>query len=85
MIVIEDDLHGEPGEEFATREEAVAELRRRAALPWNEPPNQAPCTSWRTCGRSYALVEYDTRFTPWRRLSSVPILEVSKKGATWFS
>jgi len=83
MFAIEDDLHGEPGAEFATREEAQAELQRLAALPWDERPNQAPCTNWRTCGRSYVLVEYDQRFTPWRRLSATPMLEVSSKGTSW--
>ena len=85
MFAIEDRLHGETGAQFATREEAVAELHRLAALVWDQPPNQAPCTSWQTCGRSYVLAEYDVRFTPWRQLSVVPILEVSSKGVHWLT
>ena len=83
MFTIEDELHGEPGAEFATREEAIAELHRLATLPWDAPPNQAPCMSWATCGRSYSLVEYDQSWTPWRQRSSVPMLEISSKGANW--
>lgn len=85
MFTVEDDFHGEPGAEFATKEEAVAELQRLAALPWNEPPNLAPCTSWQTCGRSYTIAEYDHCCTPWRLLSAVPMLEISSKGATWLT
>ena len=51
VFVIEDESHAEWAGEFATFEEALAELKRRASLPWDEAPNQAPCTSWRTCGR----------------------------------
>jgi hypothetical protein len=55
---IEDELHTELQEDqFPTRQEAVAELRRRAYLPWDTAPNLAPCTSWRTCGRRYDLIQ----------------------------
>ncbi len=85
MFAIEDELHGEPGAEFATRDEAMAELQRLAILPWNEPPNQAPCVSWVTCGRNYVLLEYDQSFTPWRQLSATPMLKISNKGANWLA
>ena len=83
MFTVEDETHSEPGAEFTTKEEALVELHRLATLPWDKPPNRAPCTSWQTCGRRYALVEYDQRYTPWRRLSSVTMLDVSSKGARW--
>lgn len=44
-FVIEDDFHAEQSGEFATEHEALAELRRRAELPWDKEPNQAPCTN----------------------------------------
>jgi hypothetical protein len=83
MFVIEDELHAEPQGEFESYEDALDELRRRAAMPWDRPPNVAPCTSWRTCGRTYEVVEYDARQTPWRELQRVLVLEMSAAGARW--
>jgi len=85
MFVIEDEAHGEPGSAFATKEEALAELQRLAALPWDHPPNRAPCTSWETCGRRYICTEYDDRCMPWRIISRVPVLDVSNNGVKWYS
>ena len=81
--MIEDEAHAEPQGNFQSRGEAIAELRRRAAIPWNEAPNLAPCTSWKTCGRRYELVEYDGSAEPWRELSRVPALEISARGISW--
>lgn len=83
MFVIEDELHGEPGAEFATKEEALVELQRLATVPWDYPPNQAPCMSWETCGRVYVLAEYDDTRVPWGQLTRVPTLDVSSKGSRW--
>jgi hypothetical protein len=83
MIVIEDSWHGEAGAEFATRDEALDELRRLASLPWDQPPNLAPCTGWQTCGRRYELVTYDASARPWRELARTPALEISKSGPNW--
>jgi hypothetical protein len=83
MFVIEDEAHGEPVGEFGRRAEAIAELRRLAAIPWNEAPNVCPCSSWRTCARYYHLVEYDTRSTPWQQISNVPALKVSATATSW--
>ena len=70
MFIVEDELHAEPlTGEFASREDAVADLRRLAELPWNAAPNRAPCTNWRNCGRRYDIVEYDASAEPWRELS----------------
>jgi hypothetical protein len=79
-FVIEDERHAEPQGEFKSFGEAVAELRRRATIPWNEAPNQAPCTSWETCGRSYEIIEYDCASRPWKELNRVSALEVSAEG-----
>jgi hypothetical protein len=86
MFVIEDERHAELQEgEFASLDEAVAELQRRAALPWDERPNVAPCTGWRACGRTYEVVEYDTSARPWKELRRFPYLEVTSAGAKWLS
>lgn len=86
MFIIEDELHAEWQEgEYATLEAALGELRTRAELRWDESPNQAPCMSWRTCGRMYVIVEFDASVTPWRELQRVPTLEVAAKGVTWRS
>jgi hypothetical protein len=84
MFVIEDELHAEAqAGEFQTFDAAMAELRRRAAIPWDESPNVAPCQSWRTCGRSYEIIEYDVSAHPRREVRRLPALRVSAKGAEW--
>ena len=84
MFVIEDELHSERQEgEFSALSEAVAELKRRAALPWDKIPNVAPCTNWRNCGRNYEVIEYDTSSVPWRELQRISVLEVTSVGAKW--
>ncbi len=51
LFVIEDELHSEQHGEFPSFIQAIDELRRRAAIPWNQEPNRTPCTSWKTmCG-----------------------------------
>jgi hypothetical protein len=45
MFIIEDEQHAEPQSgEFESIADALAELKRRAMLPWDQPPNVAPCT-----------------------------------------
>jgi hypothetical protein len=83
MFRIEDERHAEPQGEFATLQEAVAELKRRAALPWNKVPNVAPCANWQNCGRHYEIIEYDVSTKPWRELQRISALEVSAKGVSW--
>lgn len=68
MFAIEDEMHDERCGEFSTRERAMAELRRLALLPWDQEPSQCPCIDWRTCGRRYELVEYDTSALPGREI-----------------
>ena len=85
MFVVEDESHAEWIGEFASRDEAYAEIRRLAKLRWDEVPNRCPCISWRTCGRSYYVIEFDTSFQPWRQLSAEAMLEVSAKETTWIS
>jgi len=84
MIIIEDERHCEWIDgEFPTLAEAWAELERRAGLPWNEAPNRAPCTGWRTCGRRYVIIEFGTSVEPWRRLRSLTALNVLPQGVIW--
>lgn len=80
MWIIEDELHAELQEgQFLTRQDAIAELRRRAGLPWDIAPHLAPCTSWRTCGRRYELIEQDGSEEKSRTL----VLEMSASGVHW--
>jgi hypothetical protein len=85
MFVIEDEWHAEWIGEYATREEAHAELRRLAELAWDDAPNRCPCMSWRTCGRRYHLTEFDTSGEKWRSLNDEALLEVSASSTTWLS
>jgi hypothetical protein len=85
MFVIEDEIHAEQHGQFSSFDEALAELRRAAKIPWDEAPNLAPCTSWRTCGREYVILEYDDSSTPWKVLRCVPVLNVSASGVKWSS
>ena len=84
MFVIVDEAHGErQAGRFQTRQQAMAELERGAAIPWNEEPNRAPCTNWPNCSRRYELVEYDGTVSPWKELSRNLILHISVAGVRW--
>jgi hypothetical protein len=72
MWMIEDEAHAEPQGEFDSLDNALGELRRRADMPWDVAPNVAPCASWRTCGRRYGVVEFDTAESPWREIQRIP-------------
>lgn len=80
LFVIEDEIHADLHGEFASLAEAIGELQRRASVPWNEPPNRAPCTGSGTCGREYVVVEYDQE---WRELNRLSGLDVSASGVKW--
>jgi hypothetical protein len=83
MFLIEDEAHAELQEgQFQSRQEALAELRRRAAIAWDMEPNRAPCTNWRNCGRRYEIVEYDGA-SPSKVLSRNLTLEISAAGVRW--
>jgi hypothetical protein len=83
VIALEDNIHCETQGTYQTFEEAIAELKRRALIPWDTPPNQAPCTGWRKCGREYEVIEYETSQVPWRRLRQAVVLHVSPSGNQW--
>jgi hypothetical protein len=81
--IIEDERHAEWQGEFPSFHHAIAELKRRAKIPWNLEPNRAPCISWQTCGRKYEIVDFDDTSSPWKELRRVPVLDVSATGVKW--
>lgn len=83
-FVIEDEFHAEWQGEFASEQEALVELQRRAQIPWDHEPNQAPCTSWPTCGRDYYIIEFDDTREQWRELKRTRILEISATEVKWY-
>jgi len=83
IFVIEDQKHAEQVGVFSTLQDAWEELHRRSAIRWDAEPNIAPCRSWRTCGRDYEILEYDTSAEPWDLLRRFDGLEVSVKGIAW--
>ena len=85
MFVIEDERHADNIGQFHSRDDAMAELRRLATLPWDREPNIAPCMDWETCGRSYEIIEFDASRKPWRELNRALVLEVSAEGVRWLS
>jgi len=76
-------MHAEQHGKFLSIEDAIAELRLRAGIPWDKKPNAAPCTNWRNCGRKYELVEYDDSSRPWKVINRIAALNVSAKGVFW--
>jgi hypothetical protein len=85
IFIIEDQNHGEQIGEFSTLQGAWEELQRLSTIPWDAKPNVAPCQSWRTCGRDYEIVEYNTAAVPWTPVHRYAGLEVSAKGIVWGS
>ena len=84
MFIIEDESHAEPQNgKFQTFEDAFRELERRSKIPWDEIPNRCPCTNWKSCGRNYQSIEYDTTQTPWKELQRKDVLTISAKEITW--
>jgi hypothetical protein len=83
VFVIEDEIHAEWCGQYVSFEEAMAELRRRATIPWDEVPNVAPCGSWQTCGREYLVIEYDDSQSPWAEVLTVPVFDISSSGLQW--
>lgn len=84
MFIIEDEIHAEPQKgEYKTFEDAIAELQKRATIPWEENPNRCPCTNWKACERKYQIIEYDTTKTPLKELQRKDVLTISAKGVKW--
>jgi hypothetical protein len=84
IFVLEDDFHDDLIAESPTREEAWREVQKRAHDP-TSVENRAPCTSWPTCRRDYAIVEYDNSKLPWQELSRRSVLTIEQGRAIWSS
>src|SRR5688572_9642416 len=82
-FVIEDDFHAELFDEHPTLALAVLELDRLAGIPWNMPPNRAPCEGWENCGRTYHILEVDGTTLPWKELRRIPMLDISALEVRW--
>jgi hypothetical protein len=74
---VEDEIHAELIGEHPSRGEALNEIRRRAALPWDALENRAPCTNWRNCGREYTIISPDG--------SVEHVVRVEALGVHWLS
>ena len=83
MFIIEDEAHSEYIAEVQTWEEAITELKRLSKIPWDKEPNQAPCISWKTCGREYIIIEFDGDGNSAKQLRRVSALGVSAESITW--
>jgi hypothetical protein len=84
-FVIEDEVHAEWQGQFASFDEALAELRRRATIPWDQEPNAAPCTSSTRCEREFVIVEFDDSCLPWKELKRLPVVNISASAVKWAS
>lgn len=82
-FVIEDQQHAEQIGEFSSLQEAWNTLQRLSIIPWDAQPNAAPCRDWRTCGRDYEILEYDTDATPWVVVRRHAGLKVGTAGIAW--
>ena len=70
-FIIDDDRHAERQGEYQDFDQAFAELKRRAKIPWDQPPNVAPCAGWRACGRVYEVVESKRSERPGRNCAEL--------------
>ena len=84
IVIIEDERHAEWQGRFLSIKEAIAELRVRADIPWDQAPNAAPCTNWKNCGRTYEIVEFDDHSSPWHEIRRYPLLDISASGVSWY-
>ena len=82
MFSVYDEAHCEYHGHFATRQEAVDAIISYTQLPWDSPPNRAPCRQWRTCKRNYEIHEWADRVHG-ERLSVRTICRVDSDGVTW--
>ena len=83
IFVIEDEVHSEWCGEYDKYEDALTELKSRAAIKWDQVPNICPCTNWQNCGRNYELVEFNDAVKPWEEISRKLVLKISANGIFW--
>lgn len=80
---IEDEVHAEWQGDYPSLDLAVAELRRRASIPWDQEPNKCPCTGWKHCERIYVIQKYDLADKSWTPLEEIEALSISSNGTKW--
>ena len=83
IFIVEDESHAETFGEYISFSDALSELKKRSIIPWDLEPNRAPCQNWKTCGRTYEIIEYDNSVDPWKELKRVFVLEISANGIEW--
>jgi hypothetical protein len=84
VFVIEDELHADELGQFASFEQAVAEIRRIALVPWGTPPNIVPCAGGMTsCERHYEIREFDSRAKPWKMTQRIDAARIEANGERW--
>lgn len=83
IFIIEDDMHAENCGEYSSFDEALSELKKWASIPWGTHPNRCPCMSWRTCTRTYQILEYENDDIPYTFIEATPIFEISSNGILW--
>ncbi len=83
-FIIEDEMHDEWLGEFSTLKEVIEKLQGLATIPWDEDPNRVPCTSWKTCGRDYHIIEFDDSSLPWTEINNKHVMRVDSRGANWY-
>ncbi|MCC7502930.1 MAG: hypothetical protein IT229_10400 [Flavobacteriales bacterium] len=83
LFIIEDEFHAQQLARHMDKASALVDIKEWSTKPWDEAPNRCPCTSWRTCGRDYVIVEYNTAGRPWIEIARHHVLSISAKGSIW--
>jgi hypothetical protein len=83
IITLDDASHCEYQGQFLSVPDAFEEIKARAVLPWDQPPNRCPCTAWKTCDRLYQILVYDDSTTPWTLQAKLGNLQISNRGVVW--
>lgn len=82
-FVLEDAFHAGWEGQYDSFAAAVTEARRRSELPFEDPLNAPPCMNWTNCHRLLHVIEFDTRYHPWRHVSVVELVKIERNGNTW--
>lgn len=80
---IEDEVHAEWQGDYSSFEAALDEIKRRAALPWDEAPNRCPCAGWKKCERLYTITEYEVPDPTYTPKGEWGVMTISYQGVVW--
>ena len=83
MFILLDKFHYERIGIYDSYEEALNKAIEISKIPWNIPPNKAPCTNWKKCGREYVIVERIKKNNKSLKVSEVDIFNISSNGVIW--